>query len=194
MNRARTVCVAIFALTMGQLIIGTFAGLSQFDGKGFGYRFIAYPVLMLIVPAVWLWWRRASHGTPPWGAWALIMAPFLIDVTGNTANLYDSISWWDDANHFVNWALLCGGLGLLLARLDPQPRWTLIVLITGVGAALAICWELGEWYTFIRRGTELKGAYEDTLGDESLGTLGALLAAMIVERWTRLRGAVADVG
>ena len=118
MNRARTACVAIFVLTVGQLIIGTFGGLSQFDGKGFGYRLIAYPVLMLIVPAAWFWWRRESRGAPPWGAWALIMTPFLIDVAGNTANLYDTISWWDDINHFVNWALLCGGLGLLLARLD----------------------------------------------------------------------------
>ena len=55
-----------------------------------------------------------------------------------------------------------------------RPRWGLIVRIAGLGAILAIGWELGEWYTFIRRGTELDGAYEDTLSDELLGTLGAL--------------------
>ena len=37
------------------------------------------------------------------------MAPFLIDVTGNTLNLYDTVVWWDDANHFANWFLLCSG-------------------------------------------------------------------------------------
>ena len=57
--------------------------------------------------------------------------------------------------------------------------------LSGLGAALAIGWELGEWYTFIRHGTELSTAYEDTLGDEALGTLGALLAAFVVARRVR---------
>ena len=188
MSSARTACLAVLVLTLVQLLVGTFGGLSQFDGKGFGYRLIAYPVLMLAVPAAWWLTHRGPHAEPPWTAWALIMAPFLIDVTGNTANLYDTIPWWDDANHFVNWALLNGGIGLLLARLAPQPRWILVAAITGVGAALAVAWELGEWYTFIRRGTELTGAYQDTLGDETLGTLGALLAGVLVERHTRPEG------
>ena len=108
------------------------------------------------------------------------MAPFLIDVTGNTADLYDSVVWWDDANHFVNWFLLCAGLGLLVARTEVAPRWALAMLIAGIGALLAIGWELGEWYTFIRHGTELGTAYEDTLGDEVLGTLGGALAGLLV--------------
>ena len=52
----------------------------------------------------------------------------------------------------------------------------------GVGALLAIGWELGEWYTFIRHGTELDTAYEDTLFDEVLGSLGAALAGIVVAR------------
>ena len=185
---ARRCTIAILVLTVGQLLVGTFAGLQQFEDKGFGYRLIAYPFLMLVAPAVW-WWRGRTRpeGPAPWPAWALMMTPFLIDVTGNSADLYDTVSWWDDANHFVNWALLSGGVGLLLARLHPRPRWLLVVLVTGIGAALAIGWELGEWVTFIRRGTELDGAYQDTLGDEALGTLGALLAGILVERWTRQR-------
>ena len=42
--------------------------------------------------------------------------------------------------------------------------------------------ELGEWYTFIRHGTELATAYQDTLGDEVLGTLGAFVGAVVVSR------------
>lgn len=57
-----------------------------------------------------------------------------------------------------------------------------MVLVTGLGAILAIGWELGEWFTFIRHGTELDTAYEDTLGDEALGTLGALVAGVVVAR------------
>lgn len=178
------VTAAVLALTVVQLVVGAFGGLEQFEGKGFGYRLAAYPLLMLLVPAVW-WWRTRSTADAPWSAFALIMAPFLVDVTGNTLDLYDSIEPWDNINHFVNWMLLLWGCGLLIARADVRPRWLLVVGITGLGAILAVGWELGEWYTFIRRGTELDGAYEDTLSDELLGTLGALVAAVIVERTTR---------
>jgi hypothetical protein len=176
----------VLALTVVQLAVGTFAGLDQFEGKGFGYRLAVYPVLMLLVPSVW-WWRTRDPDQLPWGAFALTMAPFLIDVTGNTLDLYDTIEPWDNINHFVNWMLLLWGCGLLIARADVQPRWLLMFGITGLGAILAVGWELSEWYTFIRRGTELDGAYEDTLSDELLGTLGALVGAIIVDRTTRTR-------
>lgn len=178
----------LLILTVGQLAVGAFGDLEQYDGKGFGYRLAVYPALMLLVPAIWAWKTRATttFNELPWGAFALIMAPFFIDITGNTFDLYDTIEPWDNINHFANWLLLLWGCGLLIARADVQPRWLLVFGITGLGAILAVGWELGEWYTFIRRGTELDGAYEDTLSDELLGTLGALVAALIVERTTRL--------
>ncbi|MBA3418566.1 MAG: hypothetical protein H0U09_07670 [Geodermatophilaceae bacterium] len=171
----------ILAATVVQLAIAAFVpDLPQFEGKGFGARLVAYPAMMLLVPVIWAVRNSRDRGNPPWTAFALIMAPFLIDVTGNTADLYDSVVWWDDANHFVNWFLLCAGLGLLVARTEVAPRWALAMLIAGIGALLAIGWELGEWYTFIRHGTELGTAYEDTLGDEVLGTLGGALAGLLV--------------
>lgn len=85
--------------------------------------------------------------------------------------------------------LLCWGFGLLLVRGTVSPRWALVLAVTGLGALLAVGWELGEWYAFIRHGTELDTAYEDTLGDEALGTLGGLVAALIVSRTARRRDA-----
>ncbi|MBA3232530.1 MAG: hypothetical protein H0T17_01070 [Propionibacteriales bacterium] len=171
--------------TLSQLAVATFVpGLPQFEGKAFGSRLAAYPAMMLAGPAIW--WvvrrRRGSTYPLPWAAFALIMAPFLIDVTGNTLDFYDSLAWWDDANHFFNWVLLCWGFGLLILRGTNPPRWAVVLVVTGVGALLAIGWELGEWYAFIRHGTEINTAYEDTLGDEALGTLGALVAGLIVAR------------
>ncbi len=186
-RRAELAAAVIFALTVGQLAVATFVpGLPQFEGKAFGARLLFYPLLMAIVPvACWLARRRRGGTEPlPWAACAFVMAPFLVDVTGNTLDLYDTVTWWDDANHFVNWLLLSWGLGLLMARLDVRPRWILLPTITGVGAILAIVWELGEWYTFIRHGSELTTAYQDTLGDEALGTLGAFVAALIVVHTT----------
>lgn len=186
----RVVTIGIFVATVGQLLIATtVSGLSQFEGKGFAGRLVAYPLLMVLVPAVWALRRHRSlgSGAAPWAAFGLIMAPFLIDVTGNSANLYDTVPWWDDANHFLNWLLLCAGIGLLVARAGVRPPWALGLLIGGVGALLAIGWELAEWFTFIRHGTELGTAYQDTLGDEALGTLGAAVAAVLIVRWTAQR-------
>ena len=183
--------VLIFLATVLQLAVATFVpGLDQFEGKAFGARLLAYPAMMLLTPFVWwLTVRRrpeSDRPSPPWSAFALIMAPFLIDVTGNTFDLYDSIGWWDDLNHFANWVLLCAGFGLLIARADIRSRWVFVLAVTGLGALLAIGWELGEWFTFIRHGTELDTAYEDTLGDEALGTLGGLVGALLVMWRTRV--------
>jgi hypothetical protein len=189
--KARTVTALIFVATLGQLLVATFvSGLPQFEGKGFGARLVAYPVLMLVVPAVWAVRRRAgrSFAPLPWAGFALIMAPFLVDVTGNTLDLYDTVAWWDDVNHLVNWFLLCCGIGILLLPARISPNWVLGGLVTGIGALLALGWELGEWYTFIRHGTELATAYQDTLGDQTLGTLGAGLAGLLVVWLARRRG------
>ncbi len=51
--------------------------------------------------------------------------------------------------------------------------------MAGVGAIMAIFWEVGEYYAFIRGGTELATAYTDTLSDEVLGTFGATAAGAI---------------
>lgn len=114
-------------------------------------------------------------------------APFFIDVSGNTLDLYDTVVWWDDVNHLVNWLLLCLGVGVMLTRTGLRQRWAMAVLVTGIGAILAIAWELAEWYTFIRHGTELATAYTDTLGDEALGTLGAAVAGVLVAAQLRPR-------
>ena len=191
-RHARTAYVVILMLTVGQLVVATFVdGLPQFEGKAFGGRLVAYPIAMLLPPSIW--WLVARHrgnDSPlPWAGFAFIAAPFLVDVTGNTLDLYDTLGWWDDANHYVNWLLLCLGIGLLLERQVVRPVWVLVLLVTGIGAALAIGWELSEWYLFIRHGTELDTAYTDTLGDEALGTLGALVAGLLLRRPRGARGA-----
>ncbi len=184
------------ALTVAQLLLGTFSGWQQYDGKGFGWRLAAYPLLMLVAPVLWWWAHRGRPERIPWGPVTLVWSAFLLDVSGNTADLFDRVAWWDDAMHFGNWAALSAGLGmLLLPRL--RPAWLGLLTVAGLGALLAVGWELGEWYTFIRRGVELDGAYEDTLGDLALGTAGALLAGAVLARlpetvWPRHDATIAE--
>jgi hypothetical protein len=174
----------VLLATVAQLAVATFVpGIERFADKAFGARLAAYPVMMLFVPAIW--WLAKGRGDrtaePPYVAFALIMLGFLVDTSGNSLDLYDTVVWWDDSNHFVNWFFLLSGLGLIIAR-DIGPRWVQVLLVTGLGCLLALGWEIGEWYTFIRHGTELDTAYEDTLGDMTLGSSGAFLAALLVAR------------
>lgn len=175
----------VLVLTVAQLAVAQWVpGIERFEGKAFGARLLLYPLLMLAVPAAW-WWRARrrppADRTVPYAAFTLVMLPFLVDVTGNSLDLYDAVVWWDDLNHLVNWMLLTAGLGLLVGP-AVRPRWALGLMLTGLGALLAVGWELGEWFTFIRHGTELSDAYTDTLGDLALGTLGSLVAALVVTK------------
>lgn len=173
--------VAVKVATVALLVLAVlFPTWPQFQGKAFAGRAIGYPVALMVLPVIW--WLVGRRKVPfPAAVDVLLGLPFLIDMAGNAANLYDSVAWWDDANHFVNWVLLCAGLGLLLLP-GIRESWARVLLVTGLGAVLAIGWELGEWYTFIRHGTELDTAYQDTLGDEALGTLGALVAGLLLRR------------
>ena len=153
--------------------------LPQFAGKAMTGRAIGYPLAALVVPVAW-WLVGRRQGSPyPYAVDVLVVLPFLIDMAGNAANLYDTISWWDDLNHFVNWAILAGAFGVLLLSTS-LGRWPIFGLAVGFGATTAILWELLEYATFIRHSPELKTAYHDTLGDLTLGLAGSALAAAAV--------------
>jgi hypothetical protein len=158
------------------LAFGAFSGLERFAGKAFGWRLIGYSVAALLVPAIWA--ARGRRSSYPYAADTLFVLPFLIDTIGNALNLYDTIDWWDDANHFVNWALLSGAVATVLLRTHVA-RAELFALVVGFGAVTAILWEIGEYFAFIRNSSELATAYTDTLGDLSLGLSGSTFTAAI---------------
>jgi hypothetical protein len=180
----------VLAVTVAELVAAVVVPAEQFDGKGWGVRLVVYPALMLLAPALW-WATRGRSGAtdPPYGAFTLLMLPFFSDTTANWLDLFRDVGWWDDVSHFVHWFLLGAGLALLLAPYV-RPRWALVPLVGGAGAMLALLWELGEYWVFIRHGTESGGAYRDTLGDQTLGTAGSLLAALLVASRTRRSPAV----
>lgn len=182
---------AVLLLTVAELAAAVAVGGDQFDGKGWGVRLVAYPALMLLAPAIWWLTVGGSGARPPYVAFGLVMAPFLSDTTGNWLDLFRTVGWWDDLSHFAHWFLLSAGLALLLAP-RVRPRWVLVPLVAGLGAVLALGWELGEYALFIGGGKESGGAYRDTLGDETLGTTGALLAGLVVAWWSRRAEAEPD--
>ena len=172
--------VALKTALIGQLAVAVaWPDLPQFEGKAFAGRAIAYPISVLLVPAIWWLLRRRRPIQFPYALDILWTLPFLIDVTGNTADLYDTIGWWDDANHFVNWGILVAAFGQLLIRL-PLGRLEAAALAIGFGAVTALLWEFGEYLTFIRfNEEEFRTAYTDTLGDLALGLGGSVVAAVL---------------
>lgn len=166
-----------FGLLIGVVVL--FPDLEGFAGKAPLVRALVYPLAGLVVPLGWL--VRGRPSPYPHLADGLIGLPFVIDLAGNVPDLYDRINWWDDGNHFWNWALLCAGVGLLLAR-SPRvsdPR-VLGGLVGGFGGVAIIIWEVGEYFAFIRNSSELDTAYTDTLGDLFLSMLGGVTAGLVL--------------
>ena len=176
MRRAFAVDVVLKLALVAALVFGAFSGLERFEGKAFGARLIAYPLATLVVPAAW--WLGSRRPPYPYAGDILFTLPFLIDTLGNVFDLYDTIVWWDDANHLVNWALLTGAFGQFLLRL-PLGVLNTFALALGFGAVTAVLWEFGEYVAFIRDSPELDTAYTDTLGDLALGLSGSTVAAFV---------------
>jgi hypothetical protein len=176
----------LFALLLSALI---WPDLSGIKGKASTARLIVYPIGGMALP---LWWwtygrlRSRLHRTFPWPADLLMTLPWLVDLIGNRLDLFDTVSWWDDAMHFVLWGFLTAGVLLAFAPRGLSRALTTFVAL-GFGATAAVVWELGEYITFVRTSPELQTAYTDTLGDLALGTLGALLAGLVVGHLLRTR-------
>lgn len=157
--------------------------LPQFSGKAFTGRALAYPIALVLLPIGW-WLFGRSRMAFPVAADILLGLPFLIDVAGNAANLYDSIDWWDDANHVVNWSLHTAAIALLL-RIGPWGYRTRVALAFCWAVTSAVLWEFAEAVTFVPGSPEASTAYGDTLLDLALGMLGGLIAALLVSRVPR---------
>ncbi|MDQ3066955.1 MAG: hypothetical protein M3R12_07380 [Actinomycetota bacterium] len=180
--------VAVKAALVALLLFGAFSGLERFEGKAMTGRALVYPIVTLIVPAIWwLWFRRTRY---PYGLDILIVLPFLIDTAGNALDLYDTVAWWDDANHVVNWLILVLGFGTVLLRTALRPA-VVFGLALGFGAVTHILWEIGEYFAFIRANPdEFRTAYTDTVGDLALSLTGSFLGALVVAALVRRRSSL----
>ncbi len=177
---ARALVVAAWvgkALVLAMLLFAaTHTDWDRFSGKAMGGRAVAYPLALLILPLAW--WLRRPRRPYPGLADLLLTVPFVVDVGGNMLDLYDRIERFDDVCHFGNWAMLLGALAISLP--PALPAAAQVGLVCGLGSTTALAWELMEYFTFIRFGTELDTAYTDTLADATLGTIGATLAGVLV--------------
>jgi hypothetical protein len=160
MTRSRLLWIdlGVKVATVGLLLLAVLRPeLPQFQDKAFAGRAIAYPLALLAVPAIW-WLFLRSRIRFPVVVDILIGLPFLIDMAGNALNLYDTIEWWDDANHLLNWAIHTAAIGILL-RVTALPAAARAGLGVAWAATTAILWELAEYAAFVPNSPEAVSAY-----------------------------------
>ncbi len=153
------------------------------EGKGAGARAVAYPLLSFMLPLLWAFGWRSGKGFP-WLADLLITVTCFTDILGNRLDLYDAIVWFDDWMHLMNTGLLAAA-ALILTQHWTAGLGATIERALAVGATGAIVWELAEYAAFLANSSERRHAYTDTLGDLTLGTIGALVAALVVHALRR---------
>lgn len=171
---AKTALVAMLLLGL------IFPDWQQFEGKAWPARAAAYPIAALIVP-IW-WWFRLRSGKPagryPHLVDAFLVLPFVLDLAGNVANLFDTIDDFDDALHFLNWMFLAAAIVIALAPLG-LAKWNRILLGTGFGATAIVIWEIVEYLIAESGTTGLNLTYKDTISDLGLSTLGGAVGAVL---------------
>jgi len=178
-------------LALAALLVhaAAFSALPQYQHKGMGWRLALYPVALVLVPAVSSLRRRSPYaaGSYPHSLDLCVVLPFLLDTAGNAADLYDTVTWFDDVMHIATWIPLVTAFGLLL-----QPRQLGGVVTTGLtigfGAVTHVAWEIAEYLTFVAESpTESASAYHDTIGDLAASLTGSILGAGLVTTLARRR-------
>ena len=147
------------------------------EGKAPGTRALTYPMLALVLPLAHLWHRPA--GPCPWEADLLLTLTAFSDILGNRLDLYDQLVWFDDLIHLVNTGFFAAACVILLGAAHAPLRLRVEVAIAS-GMTLSLLWELWEYVAFVTSSSEWSTAYEDTIGDLTLGWLGCFAAALLL--------------
>ncbi|MBW9208163.1 hypothetical protein KV100_00730 [Mumia sp. zg.B21] len=112
---------------------------------------------------------------------------------------YVAVSWLDLVVHTAVTGLVATVVHLALVRLnavapvnDPRLRRARLgsaLVTTALGVALATLWELGEWFGHTQIDESIQVGYHDTLGDLAAGTVGSVVAGILLARGLLLAGA-----
>ncbi len=164
---------------------------------------------LLAVPAAWIGFGPLPALTMllvSGGTWIMRVYSVtrLQDVTGqitlllagafSTLSTYKQVQWLDNVVHFAVLMVLTMILHDLLVqhRMLPVPgsprmAFGSLLSVTGLGALMAVLWEIGEWigHEFINE--EVGVGYFDTIIDLLCGVAGAVAGALWLVRSSRRR-------
>ena len=99
---------------------------------------------------------------------------------------YVAVGWLDVVVHAVATGLIAvlerAGAAGLGRRRPGRPRGETALLVVGLGAVLAVLWEVGEWAGNAWLDRSIQVGYPDTMGDLAAGLAGSAVAAVVVAR------------
>lgn len=111
---------------------------------------------------------------------------------------YVAVPWLDVVVHAGATGLIAtlAHLALVRVRALPgpdsgatgRPRLGAAVVVTALGIALSTVWEFGEWFGHTHLDDRIQVGYTDTVGDLAAGTVGSVLAGVLLARGVLLRG------
>ncbi len=153
---------------------------SNAAGTAIALRLLVYPLSVAIIPA--LWWANGRPGPYPVGADIALVVPFILDSARIGLDL-SSRPGLDALPHVGGWLSLSVAVGLAVGPIV-QARWVGFGLMVGVGATVAIVWEVGE-FLVSRGGDGFELTYGNTIADLGLSLAGAVIGAtvMVVAGW-----------
>ncbi|MDN4172457.1 hypothetical protein QWY28_05845 [Nocardioides sp. SOB77] len=111
---------------------------------------------------------------------------------------YLKVPWLDVVVHAAATGVIAALVQVVLVRVGMAsaaetalrfPRSAVTVLTAATGTALAVVWELGEWYGHTYLDSRIQVGYDDTVGDLAAGMVGALVAGVLLGSGLLLRGA-----
>lgn len=147
----------------------------RFEGKAIPLRnLIVVGSLSLVFPVLWYFKGRKKKAEYPFFLDNLYLSIFLLDMAGNSFNLYDTVKNFDLIAHFHGTGAFTALLFLIFRAKDfPLKKAILISLViaTGIHAAL----EAQEYFTDVFGGTHNVGGWNDTTGDLMAGFVGSFI-------------------
>lgn len=125
-------------------------------------------------------------------------ATILVAAWAAVLDWYVAVPWLDVVVHaaatgliaaLVQWVLVRVGMASAVGSELRYPRSAVVVLTAATGTALAVVWELGEWFGHTYLDSRIQVGYDDTVGDLAAGMVGALVAGVLLGSGVLLRGA-----
>ncbi len=191
MDRVNAVLIRVLILA-AVVFMYVFPELPQLEAKSLTWRTIVYPVMTLLLPAMYL--LRGRNGPYPWHLdvnWAFV---FTFDIVGNDLHWYGTWPHFDDFIHVVNSIPFVVSMALVFLALEQRTSvvagfWVVMVFTFAVFFSLHSLWEMYEFAADEIAGTELLpgGMREATLNNLA-GILGAVLAVLLLRHWRRNGG------
>ncbi|MDQ3018492.1 MAG: hypothetical protein M3Q64_01330 [bacterium] len=116
--------------------------------------------------------------------------PALVIIVHNFATAfgtYYSILWFDSPMHLFGGAAIGTSSWFFLKQFDALPKqwWLKILIIAGITALTAVCWEFLELVVDAVINTHTQLGLKDTLKDLYFGIVGGTIAATIAIKKTR---------